>query len=87
MLFLENNFLVGDIINLREKHKPYAIGFYGPGINQIQFCNMNLDFHNVPSLVGLHFSIYFNISKQNQHVIHLQSFALHNSNFVHFALI
>jgi hypothetical protein len=53
---------LGDIETLisGNKHKPYAIGFYGPGINQIQFCNMNLDFHNESQdLVGLHFSIYF----------------------------
>jgi hypothetical protein len=39
MVILENNFLVGDIETLisGNKHKPYAIGFYGPGINQIQF--------------------------------------------------
>jgi hypothetical protein len=67
MLFLENNFLVEILLISGNKHKPYAIGFYGPGINQIQFCNMNLDFHNVPGFGRTAFSIYFNISKQNQH--------------------
>lgn len=76
-VFLENPFLVGDIETLiiSHKHKPYAIGFYGPGINQIEFCNMNQDFdESSRNLVGVaFFNLFLTFTKDNNTVLEFHS--------------